>query len=143
MPGLFWGSGYICITQAEALGFDDQTWKPRLAPVSLDQWLPQWQPLSEWQQAFLQEEDHSKCLQRVMRFGGAYENLKAEEQEARISYPLGQGNVNVLTWNKPEDKDRPKTYHWFARKAGPTRLPEPKPGDSQALSVYINPPRTR
>lgn len=141
----FLGSGYICITQAEAFDFDEQTWKPYLKPVSIDQWFPQWQPLSEWQQAFLQEEDHSKCLQRVMRFGGAYENLKAEEQGARISYPLGQENVNVLTWKKPEDKYWPKTYHWFSRKGSATLplLPEPNPGVSQALPVYINPPRTR
>ncbi|MEW6386140.1 MAG: TIGR03986 family CRISPR-associated RAMP protein [Thermodesulfobacteriota bacterium] len=138
----FLGSSYIRITKAEALRFDKNTWKPRICPISLSEWLPRWQTLKDWQNSNLEKENHIACLKRVMRFRGAYEDLKEDEKEARISYPLGQKKVYSLTWEIPDDTKQPKIFHWFSQKVPPS-LPDPKPGYSQALQVVIEPPKSQ
>lgn len=126
----FMGSGVIHILGANELYFD-QNGKPDIREASLECWQKE---LSNWQDIF-NNCSHIPTLKRVMRFGGAYEDLEAQESNARITYPWGQKAVSSLTWNCPPN-DRPKTFEWFGKNKS-TPLPFPQPGQSQALEVWV------
>lgn len=142
----FLGSAHITVKEAHVLKFDLGTLEPRLEPILLSDWRTN---LISWQKAKLKC-DHLEQLKRVMRFEGAYEDLREGEEDALIQYPLAAGERG-MTWvdagNNPLlDASQPKTYTWFAmnkRRAQPLSLPSPSPGTSQALPIDpINSPDT-
>lgn len=124
----FMGSGVIRVLEAKELCFD-KNGKPDTRGISLGAWQS---ALSGWQTQF-NNRQHIPLLKRVMYFGGAYESLKSEEKDARITYPLGQKEVSSLTWNHDPT---PKTFEWFGHNKD-TLLPLPQPGQSQALEVWV------
>lgn len=144
------GSGIISITGIEQLTIDPASWKPQLEPVYVEtsppvrkqEMAPTWiSDLTAWQQEkFPHTTPHIKALRRIMRFQGAYENLKPDQESARITYPLGQNVKNIkntegLTW-RCEAKKQPKTFSWFAQRNVPA-LPKAESGGSQALKVNL------
>lgn len=129
----FMGSAFIQVSKIQGITFDSITWEPKKEPLNLENIMDH---LNLWQENEIKG-PHIDALKRIMRYDGAYENIpQADLGYSRISYPLGQKEVNELTWNIEDETKRPKTFHWFGQPGKPP-LPDALPMVNQMLAVYL------
>jgi len=138
----FMGSAYMEISKIELLKIQDG-YIPKLEDNNLEK---EFKCLQEWQKDKIPTRlpEYLRALQRMMSFGGAWDGIEGNFlNQTRITYPLGQNNVNDLVWNQ-SGIDDPTTYLWFMKKKDRSEgvLPDPAEANKrQSLKVWINPPR--